>query len=43
MVILSLNVDDNEPLPDVKPEGGESGFGANLVNWDEVIVDLDAN
>ena len=40
-VTLTINIDIDDPLPDVKPEGGtDSGFGSELEDWDEIDVPL---
>ena len=40
-ISLTIDVDIDELLPDVKPEGGvDSGFGSELEDWDEIDVPL---
>lgn len=35
-IVIRLEADIPEPLPDVKPEGGSgSGFDADVDDWDE--------
>ncbi len=41
-MILSLTIQDPEPLPVVTPDGN-SGFGTNVVNWEIIDVPLVAN
>ncbi len=42
-ISIKLDLEVNTPLPDVTPEGGDSGFGTSIVNWDVVDIPLDAN
>ena len=44
-VVLTLEIDDAEPLPDVVPEGHDegSGFDATVDDWSVLDVNLDAD
>ncbi len=41
-ILITIDADYDEPLPPVEPEGsgGDSGFGAELEEWNEVDVPL---
>ena len=42
-IVLELELQEVEPLPDVVPDNSEEGgFGTNIANWDNIDVPLKA-
>ena len=39
-IYIELNISVETPLPEVGPGGGDSGFGTNVANWNEVDIPI---